>query len=136
MSGQSVTPSSIIQRTDPTQKYAEDVPADKSKGSFNRFQWEWLNKVLELSIPYNGEQSYKYRVGIDIRKLEDSGLAWCSLCSSTIAYGGRGWTAIKDHVLSCKTPSSHFNRVKHRVTHVQLNTERQPSSRFVQCYST
>ena len=52
-----------------------------------------------------------------IRKIEESGLAYCTYCGKTINYADRGITSIKAHVGSAK----HLHRVKEKATHRSLD---------------
>ena len=53
----------------------------------NRWKWDWVNKEVD------GE-----RVGEFLRKLTQTGRAYCCLCRQELAYGNRGVTALTDHI--------------------------------------
>ena len=61
---------------------------DDSKAT-NSWRWEWAEHVVN---------SVTERIGEHIRKIDSSGLAFCTLCKSDLNYGPRGRVALEDHL--------------------------------------
>jgi hypothetical protein len=83
------------------------------KGIKNKFKWGWLDEEIEISSAEGKKITIK--IGDTIQKLNTPGQAWCLLCSSTIAYGGRG-KFIRSSILSliiyfCCVVSSKDNNI-------------------------
>lgn len=83
------------------------------KGNRYNWRWDWLDRDFDLtelvktnrirSHPQNG----KVRYGEWIRKIRESGKAYCRLCQSEIVYASRGFDAITRH---CST-SNHVRKI-------------------------
>jgi hypothetical protein len=82
------------------------------KGSRYSWNWEWLEKeysVTALEKKEDGKKEEQMILRYDhcVKKLAAVGKAYCDVCRKEIAYGNKGFTAIKAH---CDT-SSHKEKI-------------------------
>ncbi|GBN78213.1 hypothetical protein AVEN_45094-1, partial [Araneus ventricosus] len=71
-----------------------------------KFKFEWLNKSVKIKLPAKGNntsvEEIAVKVGDSIKKIDISGTVNCQLCSDTIYYGKRGFSAISSHLQTKK----------------------------------
>ncbi|GBN13793.1 hypothetical protein AVEN_133559-1 [Araneus ventricosus] len=72
----------------------------------NKFKFEWLNKSVKIKLSAKGNntsvEEIAVKVGDSIKKIDISGTVNCQLCSDTIYYGKRGFSAISSHLQTKK----------------------------------
>lgn len=61
-------------------------------GVKNKFKWTWLESADEDGVFFS----------VYVRKLEDAGLAWCTVCKAKINYGSAGKKAFDSHAKTKK----------------------------------
>ena len=74
----------IIEKCDEAQLLEID------KGVKNKFRWEWLDKYINV-VSIDQQKTISVRVGDFIKKVDK---ALCTVCSSAVIYGSRGFSAI------------------------------------------
>lgn len=83
------------------------------KGSRYSWNWEWLEKEYSVTVSEKeGKKGKQTKIMIlcydhCIKKLAAVGKAYCDVCRKEVAYGNKGFTAIKVH---CDT-SSHKEKI-------------------------
>ena len=59
----------------------------------NKWNFRWIEEEIQV-------KEFTVKIGDSINKVNLPGKASCSLCHSVINYGGRGTSALKEHLLS------------------------------------
>jgi hypothetical protein len=76
-------PPQLLKRGDSLKEIEKDVK--------NKFRWDWLDFEVEIC-------GFKVKIGDSVCKRTEPGLAFCTLCSKDIKYGGRGRAVIVQHL--------------------------------------
>ncbi|GBN62329.1 hypothetical protein AVEN_172281-1 [Araneus ventricosus] len=78
----------------------------------NKFKFVWLNKSVKIKLPAKGNntnvEEIAVNVGDSIKKIDISGTVNCQLCTDTIYYEKRGFSAISSHLQTKK----HLSKVQ------------------------
>ena len=109
---------------------------DKDVG--NKFKWQWLDHEIDLtkSQPKKstaaatatsasspaGSAVIRVRIGETVKKAEEPGKAFCTLCHSLINYGSRGRVALVDHITNKKHKDQVFSQHEIKKTNYTLGS--------------